>query len=490
VSAKELPTRPSLEQYRKQAKDLLAAVKAGDPDARRRFDAVVPLRKQAEPSLTDAQLVLAREHGYESWPKFAKAIDAAAPASPDPERERAAARRAAERAAIAGDADALKRLLRDHRELLANAPAPYHSSDANPDLAAAAKAIVADEQAFASWDAWVAHIAAMYDGRSPVARFEAAVEAVLAGDVRALGSLLREDPELIRRRSTRTHRAMLLHYVGANGVEGFRQKTPKNAVQVAELLLDAGAEIDALADMYGGSATLGLIATSVHPKVAGVQDDLIELFLARGAKIDRGFGDDNVGGYNDGAVVGCLANGRGDAAVHLANRGGRLTLEGAAGVGRLDLVRELVRDDGTLVPPATQRQLRRGFNWACEYGRPAVVEYLVQRAVDVRHPRKGEAGLHWAAYGGHPDIVAILLRRGAPVNALEDRHRNTPLGWALYGSAHPPEGCVPDGHYQVVAQLVAAGATVQPHQLEAEHVRNDPWMIAALGGASRSSGAS
>ena len=46
--------------------------------------------------------------------------------------------------------------------------------------------------------------------------------------------------------------ATLLHYVGANGVEGYRQQSPPNAVAIARLLLDAGAEVDAFAGMYGG----------------------------------------------------------------------------------------------------------------------------------------------------------------------------------------------------------------------------------------------
>ena len=41
---------------------------------------------------------------------------------------------------------------------------------------------------------------------------------------------------LISARSVRKHRSNLLHYVGANGVEGFRQKTPQNAVEVLEIL--------------------------------------------------------------------------------------------------------------------------------------------------------------------------------------------------------------------------------------------------------------
>src|ERR1700731_3630683 len=112
-----------------------------------------------------------------------------------------------------------------------------------------AQGVIAHEYGFASW----ADLAEFTDAVSrdgPIGRFEAAVEAVISGDVAALRSMLREDPELVRARSTRRHHATLLHYLGANGVEGERQKTPKNAVEVARILLDSGAEVDALADMY------------------------------------------------------------------------------------------------------------------------------------------------------------------------------------------------------------------------------------------------
>jgi hypothetical protein len=60
-----------------------------------------------------------------------------------------------------------------------------------------------------------------------------------------------------RRCSRNLGRANLLHYVAANGVEGGRQKTLANAVEVAvaKTLLDAGAEVDALADMYDAKCT-------------------------------------------------------------------------------------------------------------------------------------------------------------------------------------------------------------------------------------------
>ena len=76
-----LPDHPSLEQYKKQAKELHHSVTAGTPAALERIRRHHPRLRHAgsDPfralSLADAQLVLAREHGYESWPEFAKHIE-------------------------------------------------------------------------------------------------------------------------------------------------------------------------------------------------------------------------------------------------------------------------------------------------------------------------------------------------------------------------------------------------------------------------------
>ena len=70
----------------------------------------------------------------------------------------------------------------------------------------------------------------------------------------------------------------MLHYLGANGVESHRQKTPRNAVEIARLLIDRGADIEAEADMYGGGqTTLALVQTSAHPAAPGVADALCTL---------------------------------------------------------------------------------------------------------------------------------------------------------------------------------------------------------------------
>src|SRR6185436_17548 len=59
-AARRLPARPSLEQLRKQAKDHLDELRAGTPAAQ----------------LSDAQLSLAREYGFESWPKLVHHVEA------------------------------------------------------------------------------------------------------------------------------------------------------------------------------------------------------------------------------------------------------------------------------------------------------------------------------------------------------------------------------------------------------------------------------
>jgi hypothetical protein len=83
---------------------------------------------------------------------------------------------------------------------------------------------------------------------SPVSTFEAAADGIVNGDIAMLRKLLAENPGLARERSTREHRSTLLHYVSANGVEDFRQKTPPNIVEITNLLLDAGADPNAESD--------------------------------------------------------------------------------------------------------------------------------------------------------------------------------------------------------------------------------------------------
>jgi len=480
MPARDLPAHPNLEQYKKQAKDLLKACKAGSPEASARMRKHLP--PSATRALADAQFVIAREHGFESWPRFARQITRLR--GGDSATTVRAVWKSAEDAVVAGDGETLARLLRENQQMFrTERPQTSWLGGVAPDYSPGdARSIVVQNHCFENWSQFASYAAALKDGQSAVARFERAVDAIVAGESRTLEKILRDDPGLIQSRSTRKHHSMLLHYLGANGVEGYRQRTPENAVQIAEMLLSAGAEVDAVADMYGGrSTTLGLVSTSIHPKAAGVLHELIDTLLRHGARMDA------PGSGNTADLVNaCLANGREDAAQYLASRGAPLDLEGAAGVGRLDLVKSFFNSDGILKNTATILQMKDGFTWACEYGRTDVVDYLLDRGIDIAEllPRPhGQTGLHWAAHGGHVDTVRALLRRGAPVDLKDKRFGGTPLDWALHGwSEGKTAAAANDLHADVVALLRGAGAPVEPRWLSDESVRGNPRMLAALSG--------
>jgi len=79
---RRLPPGPSLEQLRKQAKDLKRAATDGDAEARARIARHKP--KATTPTLADAQYALARELGFASWAALARHVDAIQPEGAGP----------------------------------------------------------------------------------------------------------------------------------------------------------------------------------------------------------------------------------------------------------------------------------------------------------------------------------------------------------------------------------------------------------------------
>lgn len=78
-SPSRLPARPSLAQLQKQAKDLLRQYRAGDAAALERFRAA----RSGRVTLADAQLILAREYGFESWAKLKHHLEAMQSSCPE-----------------------------------------------------------------------------------------------------------------------------------------------------------------------------------------------------------------------------------------------------------------------------------------------------------------------------------------------------------------------------------------------------------------------
>lgn len=114
-----LPTAPSLEHLRRQARDLQRDHRAALPSALERIRAHLPkLAGAPDPVVaaarfprTAAQLVVAREYGFANWPRLVAAVEAAAEAA-------ANSRDSSVKTAIdSGDAAALARLLEQQPDL-------------------------------------------------------------------------------------------------------------------------------------------------------------------------------------------------------------------------------------------------------------------------------------------------------------------------------------------------------------------------------------
>jgi hypothetical protein len=387
-----LPPRPSVEQYRKLAKDLVKASRSADAAALGAF---------ADRWIASLWRALGRAE--------------------DPQ-----ARRAADRAA--GQVEDFAR-----RHL------------ATACSLGEAQFVLARSHGFGTWAGFTEHLDRL--GRGSDA-FEAAADSVVAGDEAALSALLSADPGLARAKSERQHGATLLIYTSANGVEGYRQRTPANVVRIAEVLLDAGADLEATADVYGGGCTtLGLAATSTPPRLAGVQLPLLGLLLDRGARVEG-----EVGGNRQGAVLACLANGCPEAAAYLADRGARVQLAEAAGLGRREAVERLLGDASH-----TPAQLNEALRYACVHGQTEVAELLIGRGADLADGTgDGQTPAHMAVIGGHLETLKMLLAHHPPLEQ-QNAYGGTVLGQTLWSAGHRND---PDRYIAIIEALVAAGATL------------------------------
>jgi ankyrin repeat protein len=175
--------------------------------------------------------------------------------------------------------------------------------------------------------------------------------------------------------------------------------------QIAEILLDAGADLEATTSW--GATPFDWAAIMGSTKVA-------DLLLARGAK-----------GMN---------------------------LVAAASLGKLELVRDFLDSGRPLNFPrrvvtsepndefvadsarAKGDVISESFYSACRNGHTAVAKLLLDRGADINAKGiLGGTGLHWAAINGYKDTVAFLLAHSADLTIRDAKFHSTPEGWAAEG---------------------------------------------------------
>ena len=201
-----------------------------------------------------------------------------------------------------------------------------------------------------------------------MAQQEDFLNAVKQGDGPGVEELLRRQPELITVADEYDKTA--LHWAAE-----------KNHAEIARMLLDAGADIEAKTNW--GDTPLNWAATLGSSNVA-------ELLLGRGAR-----------GFN---------------------------LNVAAALGKLDDVKTMIDSEADL------SGISHAMYSAARNGHTEVVKYLLDRgaAIDTRG-YFGGTGLHWSAINGHRETVELLIARGANLEIRDERFDSTPEGWAEEG---------------------------------------------------------
>lgn len=353
-----LPDRPDLDQLRRRARELQRAAGAAEPDAVALLTHHLGVLPDGPVPLHLAQLALAREVGFPSWPRLVGQLQTLLAVTRDPVRPPAAA------------------------------------EDPLPDLLRSAVLRFGADDGPASW----AHAAAVLAARPGLPAADVHAAAVTA-DVDALRAHLRRDPRAASAEGGPFGWPPLLHLA-------FSRLTlvgvPGDPLGALDLLLGAGADpaagycwqgltppFTALTGVLGG----GEGGQPAHPDAPA----LAERLLAAGADA------------NDGQALYNRMFGPADD--HLA-----LLLEHGLGRGDGGRWRRRLPD----LVDAPDELLATQLGWAVVHDRPRRIRLLAAHGVDLDRPltgrlpvAPGRTPLQLARRAGRPAVVALLTALGA-----------------------------------------------------------------------------
>ena len=463
----------NLEQQRKLAKELIRAARDGDLAALGRVQAV--RSDVADPTrplkLADAQLAVARESGFASWPTLVAHFH---------ERDTAAFRDAV----ISGDVPRVRQLLASaHVQKAVNAPMfafgqrAAHLAAKNTEMLEVLLAAGADVNLRSEWENGPYTV--LDHANEDTAQFLLGRGATLTANVAArlgwsdqLRRLLTADPE----------------FVHARGGDGQQPLHEAKTVAIADFLLDHGADVDARCiDHNSTPAQYALVD----------RPDVCRRLLERGARPDiymaACLGDValatrildadpaaaaarvNYAGYAPVPPlhIYCWTLGFGlsphEVALRFGHRDVRELLEArspapvrflnAVLAGDEPAARALLEADASLLSSLT-RDVHGHLAQAIFHGHDRAAELMLDLGFDERAPGvDGGTALHAACWVGNVGMVEMLLERGrVHVDARDPTHLSTPLGWAAFGSVHRRARGA--DYVAVVDRLVAAGADI------------------------------
>jgi hypothetical protein len=246
--------------------------------------------------------------------------------------------------------------------------------------------------------------------------FRRAVDLLDAGDVAGLRVYLKDHPNIVHQHvafegGNYFRHPTLLEFVAENPVR--RGTLPANIVQVAKVILDAGAKDDRSAL----NETLGLVCSGRVPCECRVQAPLIDLLCGHGA--DPNFG-----------MSPALPHGEFEAVEALIRNGAPIDLPVAAALGRTE-------DFRRVLATADDDDRHRALALASQFGHAEIVRLLLDAGGDPNRynpvgAHSHSTPLHQAAAGGHDQVVRLLVERGARLDAKDTMWQGTPEGWARH----------------------------------------------------------
>ena len=378
-----LPPRPSLEQLRKQAKELLKAYRGDDRAATDRFHAHHPRIISGKPvALADAQLVLAREHGFASWAK-----------------------------------------LKHHVESLQRPPdfdEPLWGRDTWPFLTAVFRGDEATVRQMLSRDPSLARAEYAYlqplhyavrGGRVEMVRLllEAGADPLAEGWSGRFGDEIRDDTPLARARDRGLDEIVALLAAAAGdkprsiAAERTAPSTPERELEDEMMRICHRGHINGAMQMierHPGIAQAGLYE-AVHQN----HPELVKILLERGASATKPW--------------------------RWSSWYTPLMHSLRYPKPRYDIAQMLL--DNGVDPNETNGMGMTTLHILAGQGTVESVRWLLDRGADihVRDRQFDSTPLAWAARAGREDVVRFLLSRGASPLHADDESWATPVAWAL-----------------------------------------------------------
>jgi len=473
----------NLVQQKKQARELLRAIRSGNADAlsrlrshHARWAAVDDRTVRQLVSLHDAQFVLAREQGFASWPKL-KAY--AKPSS----RSRHTRLFVAD---VAWITDRVHGLLRTRSSAGPAAleqirewhPRFFDKSDEEirqaPFSEEDARLVYAKEHGFDTWDELKnrVNLLASAPATAITETFMSAFVALQSGDAVGFQALLRAYPGLAGERGTNGNTLLNLAVSFAGKPEW------KGGLSSIEALLEAGADVSEGNDR--GWTPLHAAAYTNKPEIAA-------LLIEKGADLDA-----EAHGAGGTPLIAALFWGHREVADLLGRHSlapGNLRV--AAGLGIPELVETCFHPNGELTPeacaargfyrphsgfpdwqpsPDPQEVLDEALVWACKSNRLAVLERLVTAGARPNADPYRGTPLIWAAVCNRVETVAWLLDHGADIN------QKATFGGATHGQGITAlHMAAQSGCMSVVNLLVERGADLT--------LKDDLYQSTAIGAA-------